>query len=341
MSVAEKTSPRILGEGSFGCVLKPAPKCVGKERRFRASKGDEVTVSKVFERKKDYTQEVAASKKVAKVDPSGSHILVPTSHCETTYGNVATHPAANDCEIVQDMRFAPPSTKMYQIKMPYGGQRYDKYIKTNAVKLGDFIRQIIHVLEGVQKLQKNRTCHQDLKASNLLISSQGKVMIIDYSLMLPYEQVYSKKNLHRLRHSYFPYPPEYKIFYLVYKHICDGKSCEHLLPQIIKNFAHYGSDRMQLMKELHGDFHKFVATFYSYVVKNKEKLEQVFLPFAKKMDVYSVGTIMMDMDKYIIKVGASASQVQAYYRVMAELTMIDPRKRISVTQAIKKLKAIL
>lgn len=339
----ESNSPRILGEGSFGCVLKPAVQCVGKEKNIRASnsaKQNTQIVGKVFADKTDYQTEVKASKKIAKVDPRGKHILVPTSYCSTSLGAVAMHPAANDCEVVQSMRFSVPSSTLYQLKMPYGGQRYDKYIKSNSVKLHDFVEHIIHVLEGVQKLQKHNTCHQDLKASNLLISASGQVMIIDYSLMAPYEDVYVKKNLSRLRHTYFPYPPEYKMFYLVYSHICNDKKCDALLPQIMKNFDHYGSDRMQIMLTLHKDVEEYVATFYKHMLRNKNSLPKLFLSYAKKMDVYSVGAIMMDLDKYIVKQGSRPQKVRAYYEAMAGMTMIDPRKRWTVSQALKKLKAI-
>lgn len=339
MSETETNSPRILGEGSFGCVLKPAPKCVGKERRI-VKNDAKVTVSKVFGDARDFRYEVAASKKVAKVDPQGRHILVPSSYCDTTYGAVAMHPAADNCEIIQDMRFSSPTTKMYQLKMPYGGQRYDKYVKANHVSIDEFVRHMIHVLEGVQKLQKHGMCHQDLKASNLLISASGDAMIIDYSLMIPFDQVYSSKNIGRLRHSYFPYPPEYKLFYLVYRRVCNDQSCDDLMPQILKNLEHYGSDRFQKMLDLHGNIGDFVATFYRHVLRNKRSLTKLFTPYAKKVDIYSVGAIMLDMDKYIDKKGVHAAKIRAYYDAIAGMTMIDPRKRWSVTQALKKLKAI-
>lgn len=340
MSATETNSPRILGEGSFGCVMKPAPKCVGKERRIAKSNA-KVTVSKVFADSADFRYEVAASKKVAKVDPKGKHILVPTSYCDTTYGAVSMHPAADNCELIQDLRFSSPTTKMYQLKMPYGGQRFDKYIKSNTVSLTEFVQHMIHVLEGVQKLQKHGMCHQDLKASNLLIAAGGQAMIIDYSLMLPFQDVYTSKNIGRLRHSYFPYPPEYKIFYLVYRRICDDKQCEDLMPQIMKNLEHYGTDRLQRMVDLHGDIEQYVATFYRHVLRNKRRLVSTFATYAKKMDVYSVGAIMLDMDKYIDKRKVTAASIRSYYDAISGMTMIDPRKRLSVTQAIKKLKSIV
>lgn len=336
----DSKSPRVLGEGSFGCVLKPAVNCTGKERTIRKPKNGEVTVSKVFEQTKDYRQEVMASKKVAKIDPKGTHILVPNSYCDTSYGVVSMHPAASECEVVQRLKFLPPSTKLHQIKMPYGGVRYDKYIKSSHVSFAKFIEQIIHVLEGVQKLHRKHICHQDLKASNLLISSDGRTMIIDYSLMLPFDDIYSAENARRLRHTYFPYPPEYKVFYLLYKKLCNDQSCPVLVHEIMKNFEHYGSDRLEMMKLLHENIPEFVATFYRYALKNKNKLMQVFSKFAGKVDVYSVGMIMIDMDKYISKYDVPSKALQTYYQAIAEMTMIDPRKRASVSKALKILKSI-
>lgn len=338
--MSDSKSPRVLGEGSFGCVLKPAVSCTGKEKVIRNRLASEVTVSKIFENKTDYRKEVTASKRVAKIDKKGRHILVPNSFCDTSYGVVSLHPASDDCEVVQNLRFFPPSTKLYQIKMPYGGVRYDKYIRSSNVDLTTFIKQMIHVLEGVKMMQAKQMCHQDLKASNLLISDSGKVIIIDYSLMLPFNQIYGKLNVRRLRHTYFPYPPEYKVYYAVYKHLCEMKSCDGLLHHVLRNFDSYGRERLEMMVMLHENIPQHVATLYDFTLKNKFRLQEAFTPFASKVDVYSVGTIMVDMDKYISKRGVSEQVLQAYYDAIASMTMVDPRKRATVKQALQKLKSI-
>lgn len=338
--MSESKSPRVLGEGSFGCVLKPEVKCAGPEKKIGKNAASQLTVSKVFDRKKYFRQEVAASKKIAKIDPKGTHILVPSSYCDTSYGVVSLHPAASECEVIQQLQFSPPSTKLYQIKMPYGGVRYDKFVKSNNLDLSTFVKQMTHVLEGVQKLHRKQVCHQDLKASNLLIASDGRVMIIDYSLMLPFSDVYSTHNVRRLRHTYFPYPPEYKVFYLVYNGLCAQKTCSAVVYEVMKNFDHYGSDRLQMMQTLHEDTPEFVATIYKYALKNKSRLMDAFSKFAGKVDVYSVGMIMLDLDKYISKTGASDQAIRTYYQAMAEMTMIDPQKRATVAKALKILKSI-
>lgn len=339
MSVTDSTSPpRILGEGSFGCVLKPPVKCASKETIIKKTSGK--TVGKIFSDKVDFRVEVDASKKIAKIDRKGSHILVPTSYCKTTKGAVEMHPAADGCEMMQSRWAYPASLPMYQLVMPYGGQRYDKYLRLNTVDMHTFIQHVIHMLEGVLKLQRHGICHQDLKASNLLITDTGTVLIIDYSLMMPFADIYSKKNLRRLYHSYFPYPPEYKIFYLVYKHICEGKDCDMALPQVMKNLEHYGERKLELMQKLHGNMEESVAALYKETSKIKDKLPTAFHKYAKKVDVYSIGAIMVDMDKYVTKYGVSKAEMRKYYEVMKGMTMIHPKERLTVMQALKKLRAI-
>lgn len=341
-------TPRVLGEGSFGCVLLPPVKCTAHKELFvekQRHKPKKQTVGKIFYDRQDFETEVAASKKVVRVDPRGKHILIPTSHCETTFGNVTTHPASSECENVRDRMFTKPDTPLYQITMPYGGRRYDKEIRMGTTPFVKFIKQLIHVLEGVQKLQRHKTCHQDLKASNLLIDIDGNVLIIDYSLMMPMTEIYTEKNMHRLRHSYFPYPPEYKIFYLIYKNLCD-KDCTIALPQVMKNLEHYGDRRRAMFEDIHGgpsNIKNDVATFYTYAqrLESKGRLVKAFEAYARKVDVYSVGAIMMDMDAYVVKKGVSKSSLDAYRDVMRSMTMIDPRKRGSVTTMLKKLRAIV
>ncbi len=336
---------RVLGEGSFGCVLKPPVACAKEPKLFAVKRLQRTqNVGKVFYDKKDYEVEVKASQKVVNIDPRGKHILGPTSHCETTFGKVSDHPSAYECKNVRERIFLNPSTPMYQITMPFGGQRYDKFLKNGTTRFDDFIQQIIHVLEGVQKLQRHQTCHQDLKASNLLINRDGTVMIIDYSLMMSFDEIYSKKNLRRLHHSYFPYPPEYKIFYLLDQKIC-ADECAVALRQVMKNLEHYGNRRKQIFERIHGgedEIKRFVATLYEYLRKllNKGSHAQL-INLAKKVDVYSVGAIMMDVDGYILKHGVSKTKLSKYDDAVRSMTMIDPRKRDTVAVALKKLRAIL
>lgn len=338
---------RVLGEGSFGCVLKPPVPCTKEENILKRTKKKQQQVGKVFYDQNDYETEVLASKRVIRIDPRGKHILGPTSHCETTFDKVSSHPAADGCENVRERVFLNPSTPMYQITMPYGGQRYDKYIKLGTTHLTDFVKHMIHVLEGVHKLQRHNTCHQDLKASNLLIDIHGNVMIIDYSLMMSFDEVYSTKNIRRLHHSYFPYPPEYKIFYLIYKKVCE-EECSIALRQVMKNLEHYGERRREIFESFHGsedDIRKYVSKLYTYTIKlyrnGTDQLLSAYTTLAKKVDVYSVGTIMMDMDSYIIKKGVSKAKIALYRDAIRCMTMVDPRKRATVTSALKKLRAIV
>jgi hypothetical protein len=166
-------------------------------------------------------------------------------------------------------------------------------------------------------------------------------MIIDYSLMMSLKDIYSKKNLRRLHHSYFPYPPEYKIFYLLHQKLCQ-EECSIALRQVMKNLEHYGDRRKQLFERIHGGteiIKQDVADVYEYMrtIISQKNLSAI----AKKVDIYSVGTIMMDMDGYIIKTKVPKAKLAQYEDAIRCMTMIDPRKRATVSDALKKLRSIL
>lgn len=339
---------KVLGEGSFGCVLSPPVTCKGKETRMGKKKSENVaTVGKIFTRKKDYDIEVKASKMALKADAEGKYILTPTSYCPTTIGDVQKLEASKECSALSDLKYYPHETSLYQIKMPYGGERFDTFVKQNQPTLRQFCSYILDVLQGISQLQKKKVVHQDIKASNLLINVSGDVIIIDYSLMLPYKEVYTEDNLRRLHHTYFPYPPEYKLFYLkhVTKSVKDGLELTYFEHEISNNFHHYGEDHWKTFESIYGPkrMKRDTNALYQYVVKRattNKKLEKTFLPFVKKLDSYSVGMVMVHLDNYVQKQGVKHATLKEYYDVVRSLICIDPRERISVSDAMKKLKKL-
>jgi serine/threonine protein kinase len=339
--------PELLGQGSFGCVFAPKIPCE-KETPF-VSQAKKVAktkqVSKVFIDKDDFSKELSKSKMAAKVDPEGKTMLLPTSSCKTSNEVVkaATKSAYHDCDAFIE-HYVNSSSRFYQLNMPYGGKRVDKYLKSLERKkdILQFLRDMIPVLEGLVLLDKQKVCHQDIKPSNMLYTPQGNIILIDYSLMKSYDQIYTKPNLSPLKHRYLPYPPEYKMYVLFYKKQCSDHACPYL-EEIRGNLYSFGGEKYQSYRVFHSaaDDEKYLRQLYKWTLTVADKLDAEYMKFANKIDVYSTGMCMVMMHPYLTREGIKQSIVKQYEKLLYDMTHPHPEKRIDATQALVRAQKLL
>lgn len=339
----------LLGEGSFGCVFQPKIPCESKEKKFE-SKAKKISkkkeVSKIFVNKDDFDMEMEKSKMAAKVNPKGDLMLLPTSSCTTSNATVSkSSTVINECDALVQSVYNK-SKKLYQMNMPYGGERVDKYLKKIPKTRKQFLEDMMPVFEAVVKLQDANICHQDIKPSNMLYTPNGDVILIDYSLMIPINKVYDVENLSVLKHNYLPYPPEYKMFQLFYKKICKGKGDCPYYQEIQDSLKSFGSEKYYNYREYHSDenFRMEMRILYDWTVKNKDSLVNAYSSFAKKVDIYSVGMCMIMVNNLLIDAPLkkeSLSFLKGYNKFVYELTHPHPVKRLDAKMAYATVKKLL
>lgn len=348
----KKSSGELLGEGSFGCVFRPPIKCLKGEKPILDPKAvsarskssiDRTEVGKVFFEHKDFTRELKTSAIAAKIDPTGTKILVPSSSCESTRNEVFNHPAGNSCEKQSEYFYAPLSRPVYQLKMPYGGVRLDHYIAENKMTPKAFLEIMLPVINGLILLDKKEYCHQDIKASNILVAPSGEGIIIDYSLLIPYNKIYDPSNHRRWRFSYYPYPPEYKIYNHIQKHLSG-----HVLSEVKRNWYSFGDGRGKAYYALFGkkEIEDSIHDFFKYAVENgltDADLQRTFDQFASKLDIYSVGMIFIDLNRSLDFKGYNRRSVwyRDYKKLIRSMSHPDPRERITALDAYVQMKQLL
>jgi hypothetical protein len=162
--------------------------------------------------------------------------------------------------------------------------------------------------------------------------------------MVPFDRVYTEDNLRVLKHSYLPYPPEYKIFALFYKNVCLGsKPCPYY-KEVYDTYVSFGADRYQSLLKFHteADIEKGVKSLYNWTVKHKDRLVQSYLPWVEKVDPYSVGMCMVMVDRWLDEESAmSTSFKNEYIRLVKDLTQVHPKQRMNARQALKRVQKIL
>jgi serine/threonine protein kinase len=328
------TTYRKIGEGSYGCVIKPAVECEKPQKI--AEKKPTNRVSKIFVRDTDFDKEYQKVLIAAKVDPNGESMAYPHEYCIKTEKQFkdAAAVAKKNCKLLQRQH----AEYFYIMNMPYGGKRIDDYVKTHIPNMRDFLRILHPIVKGLKKLEDNGYCHQDIKLGNLLVTPSGDGMIIDFTLMVPLTTIYSPNNARRRQYSYFPYPPEYKIYEYIQSATCEHKVCNPW-PEVRSNIMSYGAERSKELLAFMGgesEFEKASRTFYEWAAKqNRSK----FNKFAKKVDVYSLGVVCGYLYEYIKKEDAKLEA--EWKKIFTRMMHPDPRSRIGMSSVAAKLDDLL
>jgi len=346
---------KLLGEGSFGCVVSHPLECSGREVVISAKQRHNVKqVSKLFYDKEKYENEVQLGKLVKKIDPSEKKILVPIKGCEISRNTIqkpANINAISKCENLASMTSTKNISKspiydtdlalnkVWQLTMPYAGKEFDTSLKKykNPIPVRSLAKMLIPLFEALVLLKERNMVHQDIKNANVLIQNR-KAILIDYSLMLPFDKIYQEDNYNRLKRRYRPFPPEYYMASIIMKHKNDFKHMKSTDVKIsiieryknhLENIQHYFAPYYSL-NELYE-----LSNYGSLMVLALSNYKK-FVEFTDKIDVFSVGTMLTDSYDLI----ATPFSNYDYIMLMRGILHPDPRQRMSAEDALALCKKI-
>ncbi len=342
-----------LGEGSFGCVVSRPLDCTGKETMITTKTTDnKKQVAKIFYEKDKYETEVRLAKLSKKIDPSEERILIPTSACavsKDTLNNPLNINAISKCENIANISSASAFTynenaksmprRVWQLVMPYGGTDIDLALekRKNKISVKSLARMMIPIFEGLVMLKSKNEVHQDIKVENVL-AYKTKAILIDFSLMLPFNKIYAPTNYNKLKRKYRPYPPEYYLASLMIKHGDEFKKLrseeikaymiEHYKAHLerIQSFFYPYYTLSQLIEE--SNYGSLIVT----VMNDYKKLEE----YVDRVDVYSVGTLLADITPLI----SNPLTNQAFVDFMKGILHPDPRQRTGPEDALDMCRSI-
>lgn len=328
--------PAILGQGSYGCVIKPPIPCDGKDDKSSIN-----VVGKVYNKKKYFDNEQRLMKLVRDIDPKQKGLIHSTQSCKVNLESILEHPVAYKCDNVRRSQ----SQVFYQITMPYGGQRIDKFLQENRKKSllhsHELRTMIMPLFDALCKLQMKGYVHQDIKNGNILVTPHGKAMVIDYGLMVRQNNVYKASNITRLRHIYYTYPPEYKVFArMMNDHGDVVMDIDGIVNDVVSNIDRGKKEQTKRFWTLHSKsrVEKAVRDFTIWVASLDQKQKHKDMKeFAKKVDVFSLGTVILDVIPFVYGNGLKKKLTE----LVEQMTTVDPRERYSIIEARQRFKEIM
>lgn len=201
----------ILGEGTYGCVIKPNLKC--KSNKKIDYKG---RVSKIM-KEKHAKEELAEMDKIKNIDNIEKYTIRTPIKCKPKINNTFDE-IVSKCQTDNvASTFNNNKKDLSQLLVDDGGLDLHKFSHKiyENLSLHDqkvFMTSILQLFKGLKFFSENDIIHQDVKSLNIVYNvSTGKIRYIDFGLALSKSEFIrsSKFNRNRMAQSWSYYPPEF------------------------------------------------------------------------------------------------------------------------------------
>lgn len=177
--------PKVVGEGTFGCVHSPPLFCDGSDTR------DDNKVSKLMEPKEAST-EMREYVLIDKADKKQVFYLGQPDICIPGYQE-SNIKAIKKCRMGRAINYHPGGDKLSLLLMRNGGLNIADFsenfkkkpmTKENKEKVADFWVESHRLFMGLFTFAKNNIIHHDLKGGNIVyFEEKNRVNFIDFGLM--------------------------------------------------------------------------------------------------------------------------------------------------------------
>lgn len=317
---------KLVGQGVYGCTFDPAPPCAGGPVFKKFSGRD--PVGKVVS--EDPTGELAIGKKIMALPLASAYFALPSAACKPMMPIL--DPEAKGCRVITE---SGEGTKFSMMIMPDGGIPIMKYASNDLRRLATNYKKIfIHLLEGAVIYQNAGYVHNDIHMGNILVDDKDVARYIDFGLAFRPDDVkkWEDANLGtEFRPKFLMQAPEVHAWrmYINKIRLVDGVAAlKELNPEYkqIENQFPARKDVTSALKDLllnepHSDGGRFIQTY------------------AKKFDSWRLGLCMwlfwndlLSVDIFVLH--PLYKERDTIRKVLGGLTEFDPRKRLSVSEAL-------
>jgi serine/threonine protein kinase len=333
----------LLGQGSFGCIIKPEPKCnktIVDVSEYKLKNG----IAKVYidddkiDNNIDIAKEIEFSKLFSKYDKNQDYFVMPVKFCKNTRTQMDKHKAFRLCKT--------PSEQMEFIFSVMENQEYDMYEyiyyynKKNKALFPKkaWIILLENLLKGIKQLIKHKCVHQDIKVNN--ITYKNKLKLIDFGLFEHFEDIYTINNPRLEIYSHY-YPLEYILIndYLhnkLYNKINKQQFTSEILQDFYYSIYDYGSIGIHNYYYFitHNKLEDKTIKQINKYISDPDKYYKNINKYIDKIDLYALGSMCVYINNELSNDGLTKNEINKYDKFVKGLIEIDPHKRFTIKQAL-------
>ena len=203
------TKHKIVGEGTYGCVVKPALPC--KTSDGEQNKSQETNILSKILRPQDAEDEMREIRKLKHIPDIEQYIIRFPKSCAPKY-NAKFIRTVHSCKNEKIKTVKPHHLRLLQIED--GGVDLEHMIHhvlptMNKAHLTRFFCAIITTIEALVFFRKHHVIHHDIKSLNIVYNVKtGLMKYIDFGMMTNTKDFIKRSKKNRNHHarswSYFP-----------------------------------------------------------------------------------------------------------------------------------------
>ena len=337
---------KVLGKGSFGCVVKPQITCNTKKSKKnnkiknksknniknKTKKNIETEmVSKITDDDNEYfiSKKIIDYGKKNKINVD-NYLCLIQDKCDSI--DSLNNKIKKSCGIKNSTYLKINRIHLYSLNMKDCGVTIDSFIKEKKISSSQFEKYIIHLLKGLNILHKCNILHADIKEPNILILD-NKPKFIDFGGSISVKNLSLNKFPYQIISTFSYRPPEIVFIFQIVSNVLNYYT-------YLQRYNHYQFSNLliqeagldtTLNKNIFKDSEKIIG-YYSNITSNKEfnKFCKEFKKNILKFDVYSLGKTF----EYLIK-DYKIPINQKILSLIENMTKLDFKERFSTLQCLK------
>lgn len=362
-----KKSPKLVGQGTYGCVFYPGISCSGKLESVQY-------VTKVQKESKETEHEKAVGDHIRKKNIKNyyDYFAPVVSTCPLKLASIDKDEISK-CDVIQNDKHrnhgnhgnhgnpANPDPSYVSVKIRYVGKQtlkehlLHRLLDDTPTFFGHMIETQLYLLHGLEKLEQAKVIHYDLKSNNIMFHEKiQNPVIIDFGMSIKLEKIVAPSTYPSYASIFFDtyekYPPwclDVILISCVVKQEPDkwmktklSKENNQQMQSIVQTYfqenpvmGHIQDQKAKLALEKY--WKKWIE---EHTQKSKINVVKELLEYWNTWDTYSLMVMYYRFMKENVEVPEMASFVETYIQMQETYILLPPPKRVPPKQIHKQLK---
>ena len=329
-----------IGEGGYGCVLKPGLTCKGKEMKTKKF------ITKIQVENSTSRREIEIGNMVKKIPLSKKYFAPIISSCDYKHKVVQMVSNKYNCSFFSKH----PNKKFTIARLPYiNGDDYKKYLHSN-IDDNKFVYAFIHgysyLLFSLYMLNKHGIIHYDIKGENIMYDKSRDIpIIIDFGLSIIKKDIKPKFNdpdyIDRLSNYFYVYAPDYSLWCLDIHYLCfiinhPNSDVKNEIENMVTIYMQNNKSFHHLSDEMYDAFkYLSIKQLNKYADMGTKESIKYILSYCDTWDNYSLSIMFM---RVLNTLKVENSKFLQAFQMLLEINIHpDPKERLSLSKTHDKI----